>query len=526
MASSTIFFLYVSDCEPAQIWILARHGTHYPKKKDIDDLRDLIQLRDQIVRNREDKHNLDMCYDDIDNLKHWHFDVQPDQHARLTNQGREEIRFLAQRYKTSYRSLLERPYSSEAYQFRYAEKDHAQESADAFARSLFGGNSGAIYFPSPPENDTLLMPNANCAKWRDEVEGNPEVLKEVKLFDEGPEMRALVHNVSTRLGFRYDLNTKQISMMYDMCSYNKAWKLNDVSPWCAAFSTEELKVLDFKEDLISYYQYSYGNEMNARLGCPAVSDLIQHFTRLESQSGQQPLGVFYFSHATVLQMVLSKLGIARDREPLTHSNYRLMQRRQWKTHSLVPFSSNLAAVFYRIVVVGIKTVTIHSLSECSCGVANVFNNAIVALLLVYKIFCGAVLVAFHESFHLCESAVDLRCTNTNDPHQVIFYVAEHVVPYEGCNAGLCSWQYIKNKFADVAQGCNLNFCAGGSDGRQVRATVWLSVVAIASTWSDFLALNPEVLDSILGASRTFPRSSRFGTRLNSGLVRTNEELLE
>nr|CAD7202271.1 unnamed protein product [Timema douglasi] len=411
----------ISDCEPAQIWILARHGTHYPKKKDIDDLRDLIQLRDQIVRNREDKHNLDMCYDDIDNLKHWHFDVQPDQHARLTNQGREEIRFLAQRYKTSYRSLLERTYSPEAYQFRYAEKDHAQESADAFARSLFSSNSGAIYFPSPPENDTLLMPNTNCAKWRDEVEGNPEVLKEVKLFDEGPEMRALVHNVSTRLGFRYDLNTKQISMMYDMCSYNKAWKLNDVSPWCAAFSTEELKVLDFKEDLISYYQYSYGNEMNARLGCPAVSDLIQHFTRLESQSGPpQPFGVFYFSHAAVLQMVLSKLGIARDREPPTHSNYRLMQRRQWKTHSLIPFSSNLAAVFY-------------------------------------------------------------RCTNTNDPHQVIFYVAEHVVPYEGCNAGLCSWQYIKNKFADVAQGCNLDFCAGGNDGRQVRATAWLSVVAIAST---------------------------------------------
>lgn len=30
--------------------------------------------------------------------------------------------------------------------------------------------------------------------------------------------------------------------MYDMCRYDKAWNIKNISPWCAVFSKEELKV--------------------------------------------------------------------------------------------------------------------------------------------------------------------------------------------------------------------------------------------------------------------------------------------
>ena len=31
-------------------------------------------------------------------------------------------------------------------------------------------------------------------------------------------------------------------LIYDMCRYQKAWNLEQVSPWCAAFTSENLKV--------------------------------------------------------------------------------------------------------------------------------------------------------------------------------------------------------------------------------------------------------------------------------------------
>lgn len=47
-----------------------------------------------------------------------------------------------------------------------------------------------------------------------------------------------------------------------------------------------------------------------------------------------------------------------------------------------------------------------------------------------------------------------------EENQVMFYQNERVVDYEGCNVGLCSWKYIKAKFADIIkpENCNVDFC--------------------------------------------------------------------
>lgn len=38
-----------------------------------------------------------------------------------------------------------------------------------------------------------------------------------------------------------------INAMYLMCSYDKAFKPNEVSPWCAVFTEEQLKVIVLRE---------------------------------------------------------------------------------------------------------------------------------------------------------------------------------------------------------------------------------------------------------------------------------------
>lgn len=65
--------------------------------------------------------------------------------------------------------------------------------------------------------------------------------------------------------------------MYDMCRYDKAWNLHDRSAWCAAFSREELQVLEYLDDLKSFYEAGYGNELNLRLGCTPIKDMLEKF---------------------------------------------------------------------------------------------------------------------------------------------------------------------------------------------------------------------------------------------------------
>jgi hypothetical protein len=45
----------------------------------------------------------------------------------------------------------------------------------------------------------------------------------------------------------------------------------------------------------------------------------------------------------------------------------------------------------------------------------------------------------------------------------MFYLQEKAVLYDGCDVGLCSWQFIKEKFSKISQ-CNLNWCKDGSNG--------------------------------------------------------------
>lgn len=39
-----------------------------------------------------------------------------------------------------------------------------------------------------------------------------------------------------------DFTLDDMLMIYDICRYQKAWYLEQISPWCAAFTSENLKV--------------------------------------------------------------------------------------------------------------------------------------------------------------------------------------------------------------------------------------------------------------------------------------------
>jgi len=66
------------------------------------------------------------------------------------------------------------------------------------------------------------------------------------------------------------------------------------------------------------------------------------------------------------------------------------------------------------------------------------------------------------SIHAAKNTLTLqfimyRC-DAGELYRVQFYLGEHVLSLDGCEQGLCDWNYIKDKFGSISDTCNLDFC--------------------------------------------------------------------
>uniref|UniRef100_A0A8D8Y336 Multiple inositol polyphosphate phosphatase 1 n=1 Tax=Cacopsylla melanoneura TaxID=428564 RepID=A0A8D8Y336_9HEMI len=402
----------IPHCKPVQIWMLARHGTRYPRKKEIQKMKDLLTLRAQVLKNFERRDvEKRFCEKDLTNLNKWNYNLTDDLDNQLTFQGHDDLLFLAKRMRSKFPILNDAAgFSPEQiqnhFQLRYTNTPRTKDSAEAFVEGLFGGRQ--VNMPPPIENDPLIKSYGNCSTWEHEVDSETNK-REVTLFEEGPLMKGVISSISQRLGFNYNLSLDKIDLMYEMCRYEKAWHLQTLPAWCAAFSKRELKVLEYYNDLNYYYKAGYGNTLNQKLACPLVKDMFDKFSKTATLRDPTltdigALGSFYFSHTTMILLLLTRLDIAHDKVPLDHDNFATQNKRLWRTSLIDPFAANLAAVFYK----------------CTQGEEN----------------------------------------------QIAFYLNEHIVDYPGCNVGLCPWPFIESKFKSVVKSetCNLDFCFNGSTG--------------------------------------------------------------
>ena len=77
------------------------------------------------------------------------------------------------------------------------------------------------------------------------MDKNDETFLEQRKFQLSVDMETTKSNVSKTLGFTTDLPHNRVNTMYDMCRFKKAFEPEKVSPFCAAFNTENLRVSNF-----------------------------------------------------------------------------------------------------------------------------------------------------------------------------------------------------------------------------------------------------------------------------------------
>ncbi|CAB3359944.1 Hypothetical predicted protein [Cloeon dipterum] len=342
------------QCVARQIWMLVRHGTRNPSASVIkNSLKSLSLLREKIVVAHQNGKGL-LCATEVNRLQNWAMNITEIDEKLLVPEGERELKNLGSRTLTKYFGLLN--YDSDDLEnseinlkFRYTDTERTYNSAQHFAIGLLDSNdtSQVQFTKSPLKHDPLLRFYQSCLKWKTEVKDNPDGGKHQSVaFKNGTEYEVLKATVTRRLGLQdYNLSTLDVDMMYKTCTFESSWS-DDASPWCAAFSEEDLQVLEYSSELKYYWTDGYGYELNYKQACPLVQDMLEHFKNA-SRATPQPKGVFYFTHSGTMLKVLAHLGLYRDKEPLWHHNFdHHKSSRLWRVGRIDSFAANLAAVLY------------------------------------------------------------------------------------------------------------------------------------------------------------------------------------
>ncbi|KAJ8729929.1 hypothetical protein PYW07_016967 [Mythimna separata] len=421
-----------NGCKPIAFWMLARHGSHNPEANEIDELMKLGELRNDIVTNYQQRNfattNQRFCDADLELLKQWQWNTRINKTfaGDLTSEGYMMTQQLAQFMKNRFPTLLTT--NRKDYLFKFADDRRSKTSFKAFSEGLFGDQAEAYDIPKE-NNEKLLRPYKFCPSWVNNVGDNNDTLTQVNIFESKMDYKQMLTNISLRLGFNYEKEKDIILRIYQMCRYNKAWdeSHNLRSPWCAAFTREDLKRLEYAEDLAAYYKYGYGNPLNKDVGCTTVKDFMTFFEQYVGKDEvpanvTRPRSMIQFTEAATLLTTLTAMGAHKDSAPLTGDNYHsaIVQSRKWTTSNITPFNANLAAVLYK------------------CTQNGNFQ--------------------VHEEY------------------QVLFLENERTMDIPDCRVGLCDWSLVKKHFGDVANKCDLQFC---SNGNKLNSLTAISFAAIA-----------------------------------------------
>ena len=334
--------LEVPNCSPVHLWTVVRHGTRYPSKKAIRLMRgDIPRLRDAILAAESG----DLCDEDRKLLGDWNIDVDPEQAKHLHVEGDSEMILLGERWLSRLPELLAH-YHEAGFTLRSTHTERSLRSGRGFITGLWTRVTlpRATWHVIKDEHDPLIRFYKLCDAWIADVKKNSEANIEREKFEQSEVMRAVETSVSSYLGVNVSLT--ELDMMYLMCNFETAWRPAVTSPWCRMFSDQELRMMEYREDLEYFWLDGPGHRINSEQACVLVRDMVDTFTGI-AEGREDKHGSFYFTHSGTILKLLAFLKVFNDPEPLRSDNFHKMENRKWKTSDIGPFGANIAFVLQR-----------------------------------------------------------------------------------------------------------------------------------------------------------------------------------
>ncbi|CAH0564059.1 unnamed protein product [Brassicogethes aeneus] len=346
VANNTFGKLEYEGCKAIKSWMIVRHGTRNPSDGFVlqynTRLPDILNL---IVTNYGHgvSENIEkISPKDIDLLKKWRSKVGQEDAKKLREEGEDEMILISERMQTRFPEVFPNVYSNTSYKFKYTHTQRTKKSAQYFATGLFGKKTAKdVWFPLPLKRDPILRFYKLCSKWRNTIKKQP--IMELELFKKSSHFLELVDNVNKKIGAENVLNAEDVLLMYFACAFETAWNKVLKSPWCSVFTIDDLKVLEYHEDLKYYWIDGYGHQLTYQQACPAIVDMVEHFDNKE----KYPLSVLYFTHSGTLLKMLAHLGLYKDEKILIANDYEKNGNREWKVSHIDAFATNLAFILHK-----------------------------------------------------------------------------------------------------------------------------------------------------------------------------------
>ncbi|KAF7417554.1 hypothetical protein HZH68_000207 [Vespula germanica] len=328
-------------CKPKKIWLVLRHGTRYPGKKNVPNMIKNLPELQKIILNNYKMNKTDLSRDTIIKLNKWKLKFTKDDMMNLAKEGENEMIDLGERYQSRFPTIMPETYHKKSYKFKYTATQRTEESAKHFAAGLFGWhNSKNVRYPKPKHKDPILRFYKLCTRWRHEVQKNKSAHIEKTRFLKSEILATTVKNVSKRIGHR--VNYETVHLIYAMCAFETAWYKDVDSPWCELLSLDDFKILEFTDDIGYYWIDGYGYKITYEQACVVLLDIFNFFSE-----DNDTLASVYFTHSGTILKFLARLGVAKDKTPLTHDSFRLhVDNRAWRTTYIDAFASNIAFVLY------------------------------------------------------------------------------------------------------------------------------------------------------------------------------------
>ncbi|KAK9888116.1 hypothetical protein WA026_000389 [Henosepilachna vigintioctopunctata] len=332
-------------CTASKLWMIVRHGTRNPSRSFIESMKHrLPTIRDFILKNNPISSDV-LHNSDLSSFQKWESKLSKKDAKKLTVEGENEMINIAERMQSRFPTLLRNVYSNTSFKFKHTDSQRTKKSAYYFAVGLFGKNTAkSVWYPEPLKKDPILRFYKLCTKWRNEVKDNPDSLVHRKEFETSPIMIKIVENVNQRLKLPANtLNFDDLFLMYQTCSFETAWKMNTKSPWCSAFSVNDMKALEYYEDLKYYWIDGYGYDLNHKQACVVLNEIDSFL----SSKNQYPKSTVYFTHSGTLLKLISHLELYKEDKPLTRHNFNdKVDNRLFRVSRVGCFATNLALVLF------------------------------------------------------------------------------------------------------------------------------------------------------------------------------------
>eukprot|EP00474_Spongospora_subterranea_P000291 CRZ00749.1 hypothetical protein [Spongospora subterranea] len=294
---------HAGSCELHQVNMVIRHGSRFPTKKT-------IELASQLHRHIHSNPSLSNV-SVPDWLLSWAPEFAHDDAGELTTLGMEEQYNLAQRLQQRFPEVFKKPYHPNHCKLRSTQKSRAGRSASAFALGLWHGTGQVTNFKFQPafiyttgelDNDIVLRPFDAC----------PVYSKQRKATSTRKQYREYVAKISPEIASGINQRIFNSLEIIPANIVMVAWKVCKAemsairgSVICDFFSKTDVERLELADDIESYWEKGPGHQINIKIICPLLEDLIESLKKAASHQEMHLHLDLRFAHAETLIPLIS-----------------------------------------------------------------------------------------------------------------------------------------------------------------------------------------------------------------------------